>query len=69
MCINKIQVGHDANDVLFDTISGFVTCVYENNWWLSRVLSKNQNEQEINVLFLHLCGPCPSFTYPRKADI
>ena len=67
--VHKIQVGSDAEDVPFHQISGFVTCAYDNNWWLACVLSKDDNEQEVNVSFLHPCGPCPSFTYPRRADI
>lgn len=67
--VHKIQVGPGVEDMPFDQISGFVACAYDNKWWLSCVLSRNDTEQEVNVSFLHPSGPCPSFTYPRRADI
>jgi len=50
-------------------ISGYITVVYEANWWLGYVLQKNEELDEVKVTFLHPAGPATSFSYPRIADI
>ena len=50
-------------------VSGYITIIYENNWWLAYVLAKEESIDEVKVSFLHPAGPSTPFTYPRKADI
>lgn len=50
-------------------ISGYITTVYDNQWWLAYVLAKNENDEQVKVTFLHPAGPSPSFAYPRRPDI
>ncbi|PIM96685.1 hypothetical protein magtcs_170 [Candidatus Hodgkinia cicadicola] len=46
-------------------ISGYITTVYDNQWWLAYVLAKNEdNDEQVKVTFLH-----PSFAYPRRPVI
>jgi hypothetical protein len=47
-----------------ENISGFVTCVYEQKWWLGCVLQVDQEDPEVTVTLLHPHGPCSSFRYP-----
>lgn len=67
--MHKVQVSPGVEDVPFQEIVGFVACVYEKQWWMACVLSKNEVEEDVSVSFLHPSGPSPSFTYPRRADI
>lgn len=48
-------------------MSGFVTVVYDNAWWLACILERNENEYKIS--FLHPKGPANSFFYPEPNDI
>ena len=61
----------NVSDIIlaFDEISGFITCIYENKWWMACVLEKYENNREVKVSFLHPPGPHKSFTYPTKPDI
>lgn len=52
-----------------EDISGYVTAVYEGNWWLGYVLQKNEELDEVQITFLHPSGPSTSFSYPRNADV
>lgn len=57
----------DADDLDLNDIVGFVTCVYNNEWWLGCVLGI-ENE-EVKVSFLEPHGPSPSFKYPHIPDV
>ena len=46
-----------------DQIRGFVTCVYDQKWWLACVLETDTEDLEIKVSFLHPNGPAHSFSY------
>lgn len=50
-------------------VSGYITAVYDQKWWLAYVLEKNEEEDELKVTFLHPAGPSSSFSYPRKPDV
>lgn len=50
-------------------ISGYVTAVYDKNWWLGYILEKNEELDEVKITFLHPCGPAKSFSYPKNADV
>lgn len=53
----------------YEKISGFVTAIYDDFWWLGCVLGKNDESQEVTISFLHPSGPSPSFFYPNKPDV
>lgn len=50
-------------------IFGYVTCEYDRRWWLANVISKDYQNEEVEVTFLHPSGPAPSFVFPRNPDI
>lgn len=66
-CIKEIVEG--GKRLNMDEISGYVTCEYDRRWWLASVLSKDDNSEEVELIFLHPSGPAPSFVFPRKPDI
>ena len=49
-------------------INGYVTVMYENNWWLSYALHKDLENDLVYVSFLHPHGPHKSFYFPEKVD-
>ena len=38
-------------------------------WWLGYVFEKGEEHDEVKITFLHPCGPAPSFSYLRHADV
>ena len=57
------------NEVASEEIKGFVTCVYDKEWWVGFVLQVDEDSEQVNVSFLHPHGPSRSFKYPAKPDI
>lgn len=57
------------NELTFENISGFVTCCYNEQWWLACVLQADADSDTVKVTMLHPCGPSESFKYPRKQHI
>ena len=57
------------NDLPPESIVGFVTCLYDGNWWLACVLEVIQEDSLVKLTFLHPHGPCNSFKYPDIQDI
>lgn len=54
-------------DLELSDVVGFVTCEYNNEWWLGCVLGIA--DEEVKISFLEPHGPSPSFKYPRSPDI
>lgn len=52
----------------WDELRGFVTCKYNNQWWLSCILDQLKESDEVMVTFLHPAGPSRSFKYPSNKD-
>lgn len=52
-----------------DNLQGYVTCVYNKEWWIACVLEVNEDKREVKVSFLHPQGPSRSFRYPAQSDI
>lgn len=63
------EVSKSPDKLNLADISGYITVVYEANWWLRYVLQKNEELDEVNISFLHPAGPSTSFSYPKNADI
>ena len=49
-------------------VKGYVTCEYNDHWWLCLLLAKNETTEMVEVKFLHPQGPAPPFTYPTDFD-
>ena len=52
-----------------DSVSGYVTCDYNCQWWLAFVIGTDKKNSEVKLTFLHPNGPCRSFKYPSTPDI
>ena len=52
-----------------ESISGFVTCIYDDNWWLACVLRVCSDTNQLKLTFMHPHGPSNSFKYPGPHDI
>ena len=64
----RVSCGDD-DDVLLGSISGFVTCVVDNQWWLACVLQLSDDDDGVRVTLLHPPGPRNSFRYPPNEHI
>ena len=67
----KVTVSHvSCKEVLaWEAINGYVTCEYDNHWWLALVLDLDMENDEVQLKFLHPAGPSSSFTFPQRDDI
>ena len=63
------RVTSRGSELSVEQISGFVTCVRDEQWWLACVLQLDVDNNEVRVTFLHPCGPSRSFKYPNVQDI
>jgi hypothetical protein len=52
-----------------EKIVGYVTAVYDQDWYLGYVMEKEKDLKEAKLTFLEPKGPSRSFNYPAKADI
>ena len=56
-----------GSELDIEQIRGFVTCVYQNQWWVACTIQLD--EENIKVSFLHPHGPSRSFRYPSTPEI
>lgn len=49
-------------------LEGYITCEYDEKWWLAEVISIDIRKEKVLVNFLHPSGPAPSFVYPQQRD-
>ena len=54
----------DEGELELDRLSGYVTCVYESEWWLACVLGVDSENAKVKLNFLHPYGPTSSYHYP-----
>ena len=52
-----------------EEIKGFVTCMYNEEWWVACVLQVSKDSEQVRVSFLYPNGPSRSFKYPARPDI
>ena len=53
----KERVTLAKNDIPPETIAGFITCLYEGNWWSACVLEVCSDTKKVKLTFLHPQGP------------
>jgi len=63
------RVSLGTNDLPPELIDGFITCLWDRNWWLACVLEVIQEESRVKLTFLHPPGPSSSCKYPAMEDI
>ena len=47
----------------------FVSCYYDNYWWIGLILEKDDHQEDSRVKFMHPYRPSPSFVWPSFEDI
>ena len=47
----------------------YVGCLYDNNWWVGSVRSTCEEEQDVEIVFMHPHGPARSYSWPRREDV
>ena len=47
----------------------FVSCYYEEHWWIGLVLEKDEEQEDLRIKFMHPHGPSPSFVWPSTEDL
>ena len=57
------------DDMPVESISGFVTCVVNREWWPACVLRLSPDENQVRVTLLHPPGPSKSFRFPTSEHI
>lgn len=65
----KERVTPVENELLPEEIKGFVTCLFDDEWWVECVLQVSEDNEYVRVSFHHPCGPSRSFKYPARPDI
>lgn len=65
--LEKVTI--QETELEIDSISGYVTCEYNGEWWLAFVLAVDRENSEVKLTFLHPNGPSRSFKYPSSPDI
>ena len=63
------KVNKQGSELKLETISDWVTCMYNNNWWLAFVLDLDVDNSKVKVTFLHPQGPACSYKYPTIPDV
>ena len=58
-----------GDELEIEQITGFVTCVRSEQWWLGCVLEYNEEYDEVKLTILHPHGPSRSFAYPSMPDV
>ena len=58
------RVASGDTDIAVESISSFVTCLRDGQWWLACVLQVHVENSRVKLTFLHPHGPSNSFKYP-----
>lgn len=64
-----MQVSFEEGNVPVESISGFVMCAAEGQWWLGCVLQLCADENLVKPILLHPSSPTNSYKYPPKEHI
>ena len=57
ICMVKVSSVPSNMKLSWDKIYGYITCRYEDHWWLAYIIDKNPQKQEVLVKFFHPAGP------------
>ena len=64
----KERVTIRGDELTLEEITGFITCIYDDQWWVACILQTEGNV-EVKVSFVHPNGPSRSFRYPDILNI
>ena len=47
----------------------YVTCQYDNKWWVGIITNVDKEDKDVQVKFMHPSGPSRSFQWPHVDGI
>ena len=50
-------------------INDYLACRYDEQWWIRLVTDVSEEQQDVEVSFMHPHGPSRNFRWPTRADI
>ncbi|MFZ2538858.1 MAG: hypothetical protein WAX04_08140 [Oscillospiraceae bacterium] len=48
---------------------GYVGCLYVGFWWIGSIRSISDEEDDLEIVFMHPHGPVQSFKWPQREDV
>ena len=71
--LNKYKVSDavNSNEESSENVKAldFVSCYYDNYWWIGLVLEKDDHQEDSRIKFMHPHGPSPSFVWSSLENI
>jgi hypothetical protein len=64
-----VKISLLEKELNLEEISGFITCCFEDQWWVACVLQLDSDNETVEVTMLHPHGPCASFKHPSQQHI
>ena len=63
------RVSKQDSELDLETIFGYITCTYNNKWWLAYVFDRDVENSEVKVTLLHPHAPSRLYKYPNTLDV
>ena len=51
------------------SLMSYVCCMYDSHWWVGLVVEVDSTANDLQINFLHPCGPSRYFYWPAREDI
>ena len=48
---------------------GYVVCLYDQHWWIGNICATSEQEQDVQVKFMHPHCPSRNYSWPRGEDL
>ena len=60
---DKVSDAVNSNEEPSENVKAldFVSCYYDNYWWIGLILEKDDHQEDSHIKFMHPHGPSPSF--------
>ena len=67
--VHNFKKGTQERDIIQVEILDYVTCLYDNKWWVGIKIGIDREEEDMQIKFMHPPGPSRSFQWPNIDDI
>ena len=65
IAFNVEKISRGDSEIPIEQVSGFVTCAYQQKWWVACVLQVDKENAETQLTLLQSSGASRSFKYPK----
>ena len=65
--VHKFKTQTKQNSVV--QVLDYVSCLHDNKWWVGIITNVDDEEEDVQVKFMHPSGPSRSFQWPHVDDI